>query len=43
VVDYDGNNVHFTFGLPRGANGTNGTNAINDNSSNKSNAVALLG
>jgi hypothetical protein len=47
-VTYDGSNVHFAFGLPRGADGSNGevnfgdlANAIND-TSNNSNAVSTL-
>ncbi len=26
AVSFDGSNVHFSFGIPRGADGTNGTN-----------------
>ena len=28
-VNFDGTNVHFSFGLPRGADGSNGTNGTN--------------
>ena len=28
-VSFDGTNVHFTFGIPRGADGTNGANGTN--------------
>ena len=47
-VDYDGSSVHFTFGIPRGADGINGevnfgdlANAIATTSSN-SNAVSTF-
>ena len=28
-VTFDGTNVHFTFGIPRGSDGTNGSNGTN--------------
>ena len=29
TVSFDGTNVHFTIGIPRGADGSNGTNGTN--------------
>ena len=38
-VSFDGTSVHFTFGLPRGADGTNGTNGSDGAPGEVSNAT----
>ena len=42
-VSFDGTNVHFTFGIPRGNDGNNGTNGTNGEVSNAALASAING